>query len=196
MAEHIDFEQPVHSNSTTPIPDGHFVAQSNHDMYTRKLEDDILRLTHAGFGLRFLAYILDLLLIGAIKGIIISPIINIGGLQNVYVWIPLFSVEHILSTIIYFSYFVIMTYCFSATLGKMIIGLKVMSIKNEKLTMSTVLTRELFGRYINNFFLSLLYLVVLFNPKKRGIHDMLSDTFVVKEDKEYIRQFILKEGIR
>ncbi|WP_414053454.1 RDD family protein [Macrococcus equi] len=193
MSEYSNKAHVVHHTSPY-VDDAQF--KQNRDMRTRKLEDDILELTHAGFGIRFLAYVIDLILIHCINSIITAPIVKIGGLEDVYLGIKLFSVEHILSAIIFFSYFVILTYCFRATLGKMILGLKVLSTKEDKLSVETVLTRELFGRYISKSFFSLLYLVVLFNPKKRGIHDLLSDTYVVKEDKEHIRQFILNEGVR
>lgn len=196
MTEHFNESNTVRQYS--PIDNGQYVSERASDTYShkRKLEDEILALTHAGFGIRLIAYIIDLILISCIKGIIIGPIVGLGGLHDTYFGIRLFSVENILSAIIYFSYFILMTYRFRATLGKMILRLKVLSLKEEKLSIGTVLTRELFGRYISNFFWSLLYLVVLFNPKKRGIHDILSDTFVVREDKEPIRQFILNEGIR
>lgn len=182
----------------SPLQDAQYIKErpSRSELRTRELEDAILELTHAGFCVRFLAYIIDLILLGCIKGLIIGPIVGFGGLQDTYFGIRLFSVENILSAIIYFSYFILMTYFFRATLGKMILGLQVMSTREHKLSLSTVFTRELFGRYISNFFWSLLYLVVLFNPKKRGIHDMLSDTYVVKEDKHHIRQFITNEGLR
>ncbi|MCE4956336.1 RDD family protein [Macrococcoides caseolyticum] len=185
-----------YQTNQTLIPDGQWVERTENDLaHTRQIENDILTLTRAGFGSRCLAYLIDLMLIACIKGIIIGPIVGIGGLENLYFGIRLFSIENILSAIIYFGYFIIMTYCFRATLGKMILGLKVLSVHEDKLSMLTVLTRELFGRYINNFFLNLLYFVVLFNPKKLGIHDMLSDTYVVKESSEHIRQFIANEGL-
>lgn len=191
MTEYINESTTVYH--TEPTLDRQYI--SSRDARNTRLENDILELTHAGFGVRFIAYIIDLILIGCIKGIIVNPLVRFGGLEDVYLGIPLFSVENILSTLIFFGYFILMTYYFRATLGKMIMGLKVMSTLEDKLSIQTVVTRELFGRYISKAFLGLLYLVVLFNPKKRGIHDMLSDTYVVKENKEHIRQYILNEGI-
>ncbi|WP_414042715.1 RDD family protein [Macrococcus animalis] len=196
MTDYHNKHHIVHPTST--IQDAQYLQErpSQNEFRTRELEDAILSLTHAGFGVRFLAYVIDLILLSCIKGLIIGPIVGFGGLQDTYFGIKLFSVENILSAIIYFSYFILMTYYFRATLGKMILGLQVLSTKEKKLSLTTVFTRELFGRYISNFFWSLLYLVVLFNPKKRGVHDMLSDTFVVKEDKAHVREFIINEGIR
>ncbi|RXK18244.1 RDD family protein [Macrococcus sp. DPC7161] len=146
--------------------------------------EDLKYVLKAGFGIRMCAYIMDLIIVFSIAKILIGPIIHFGHLEDVYLGIKMFSIENILNAIVYFSYFIFMTFFFKQTLGKMIFQLKVHS-KLKQLTFMQVLTRELFGRYICNF-IALLYLVVLFNPNKEGIHDMLSDTCVIKENKAYL----------
>ncbi len=65
----------------------------------------------------------------------------------------------------------------------MVFGLKVISLKEEKLTWGTVLFRELIGRYItfSTGILHLLYILVAFLPKKQGVHDLIADTVVIRE---------------
>lgn len=149
-------------------------------------EREIVNSTHAGFGLRLVAYLIDLIVIWSIKMIILHPIVRMFNLEDKHFWIPLFSVENIGSALVYFLYFVLMTWFFRATLGKMLLGLKVISYTRDPLTFGRVVTREFFGRYISDF-IKLLYVVILFNPKKQGIHDMLADTIVVKERDEQLR---------
>ena len=74
----------------------------------------------------------------------------------------------------------IMTKFFKQTLGKMVFGLKVVSLVPEKrLTWDVVLFREVIGRYINSVYIT--YLIVGFTPKKQGIHDYFADTAVIHE---------------
>ncbi|TDM04538.1 RDD family protein [Macrococcus carouselicus] len=151
-------------------------------------ERDVINSTHAGFGSRLVAYLVDGIVIGSLKNILLNPLANLFNWDlSQYFLAPIFSIGNMATALIYFLYFILMTWFFRATLGKMLMGLKVVSTTGAKLTFLQVLTREWFGRYISGFLWSLLYLVVLFNPKKQGIHDMLSDTVVIHERQERLR---------
>jgi uncharacterized RDD family membrane protein YckC len=104
----------------------------------------------AGFWIRFWAYLIDLLVIGSVNRIVIYPL------------------------------FVLMTKYFNQTLGKMIFGIKVISIKEETISWGTILFRELIGRYISKT-IWIGYIIVAFTPKKQGLHDIFSDTQVIHE---------------
>lgn len=133
----------------------------------------------AGFWIRFAAYIIDAILISCISGIILSPLmlVNDGYPIEVSAW----TVNGIVATLIYYLYFFVMTKFFQQTLGKMIIGLKVVSTKDRPLTWQDVFFRETIGRIIHNAFmiLKLLYVIVAFTKNKQGIHDMIGNTKVV-----------------
>jgi len=155
-------------------------------------ERDIINSTHAGFGVRVVAFLIDGIVVGSLKAIILNPLAKLFDWdRSSYVWAPIFSIENIASSIIFFLYFILMTWFFRATLGKMLMGLKVISAGDEPLNFLQVVTREWFGRYISGFLGHLLYLVVLFNPNKQGIHDMLSDTVVIYERQERLRDRLM-----
>ncbi|MDQ0178455.1 RDD family protein [Bacillus chungangensis] len=133
----------------------------------------------AGFWMRFWAYLIDLLTIGSIVRLLIKPILGTFD-------IPLgdtvfFSPITITHAVVFYLYFILMTKLTGQTVGKIIFGLKVVSLKKEKLTWGTVIFRELFGRYISSTFFNLLYIIVAFVPKKQGIHDSFADTIVIHE---------------
>jgi len=133
----------------------------------------------AGFWMRFWAFLLDLLIIGAITGILVKPVFKVIGLSvNDSTWYAPIS---ILSAVVYFAYFVLMTKFFSQTLGKMVFGLKVVKDNGEKLDWMTVLFRELVGRFMSNMFFKIPYLIVIFTPRHKGVHDFVADTVVVHE---------------
>lgn len=90
------------------------------------------------------------------------------------------SPQRVLNGVVFFLYFVLMTKFWNQTLGKMIFGLKVVALKEEKKTISwgTILFRELIGRYISKV-TWIGYLLAGLLPKKQALHDVFADTGVV-----------------
>ncbi len=145
----------------------------------------------AGFWIRFWAFLLDGLIITAVVGIIINPIFYLMDWSlSETVWYAPIS---IISAIFYYSYFVLMTKFFGQTLGKMVFGLRVISLKHEKLTWSDVLFRDWIGRIISNTFIPL-YILVVILPENKGLHDFFADTTVVHE-KIYIEKDIAQLSV-
>lgn len=152
------------------------------DVKEQKLEErapvgDEKQYDFAGFWMRFWAYLLDLIVIGSINGIIVNPIFLLFDLSKTSF---IFSPNQIIGAVIFFSYFVLMTKYFGQTLGKMVFGLRVISLNRETLTWSDVLFRELIGRYISKK-IWIGYVIVAFTRKKQGLHDLFTDTTVIHE---------------
>ena len=131
---------------------------------------------YAGFGIRLIAFIIDMVVISAINSLIhllTGSDFELGfglGLYNVIDWL------------IIIAYFTLLTYFNNGqTLGKLITNIKVISLVSDKLTLGQVVSRETFGRYVQNKFM-ILYAIVAFSPKKQSLFDMLSDTAVVRID--------------
>nr|WP_252183253.1 RDD family protein [Rossellomorea vietnamensis] len=128
--------------------------------------------------MRFWAYLLDLIVISSIGRLIVYPIFRAMDLSLVKD--DMFAPISIFSAIIFYGYFVLMTRYFGQTLGKMAFGLKVIELDGKPLQWSTILFRELIGRFISASFF-VLYIVVAFTNKKQGIHDLFADTTVIRE---------------
>ena len=132
----------------------------------------------AGFWVRFWAFLLDGFIISAVGGILFNPIFYLmdWSLSDTVWYAPI----SLITAILYYSYFVLMTKFFGQTLGKMVFGLRVISLKHDKLTWSDVLFRDWIGRIINNVFMPL-YILVVILPENQGLHDYFADTTVVHE---------------
>lgn len=132
-----------------------------------------------GFWYRVIAYIIDVFLISSINGIVLSPLsfVNNGIPLDISYW----TLNGIIALIVYYVYFALMTKIFHQTLGKMIVGIKVIQEDLAPLTWKDVFFREVVGRILHNVFfaLKLLYLIVAFTKEKQGIHDMIGNTRVV-----------------
>ena len=162
-------------------------SMENAHLMDEPITNKIYALKTAGFWIRFWAFLIDGLIISAVGGILVNPIFYLMDWSlSKTVWYAPISV---ISAILYYSYFVLMTRFFGQTLGKMIFGLRVISLKHENLTWSDVLFRDWIGRIINTVFMPL-YILVGILPNNQGLHDYFADTTVVHE-KIYIEKNIV-----
>lgn len=132
----------------------------------------------AGFWVRTMAYLFDLICISAVA----SMSIAFWGLamplpESLIAWIGTGIATVGLVGFIYFS---VMTKLFAQTLGKMFWGIEVVRQDGQELDWMTVVFREVIGRTISQLSGSHIgYLWVAFHPYKSGWHDMIGDTRVV-----------------
>ncbi|WP_281864430.1 RDD family protein [Planomicrobium okeanokoites] len=143
----------------------------------------------AGFWIRFWAYLIDLLVISGVTSILLKPVFALIGVSvDSTNWYAPFT---ILSALLFYTYFVLMTKFFSQTVGKMIFAIKVVSLKKDSLDWGTLLFREWIGRLISVTILPL-YFIVGFTPLKQGVHDFFADTTVVHEQSYRKRKMMQK----
>lgn len=182
MTDHVNTDAAERAAATPP-------SQPENDLvlfYERK---------PAGFWMRFWAYLVDILLISAVSSILIRPLFALFGWEATEsVWYAPYA---ILTAVVFYGYFVLMTKFFAQTVGKMIFGLRVVSLKTDRLSWATLLFREWIGRFISVTILPL-YWIVGFTPLKQGIHDFIADTTVVHEEAYRKQQMARKrlEGSR
>ncbi|MFB5663611.1 RDD family protein [Alteribacillus sp. HJP-4] len=138
---------------------------------------------YAGFWMRFWAYIIDLIVVFSVNGLLTAPFlfltdgpISVAGIL---------TVQGITGSIAAYVYFVLMTKFFGQTLGKMLLGLKVVRKDALPLRWTDLLFREVVGRFIYRSLIvtNILYVVVGFTDQKQGIHDIFADTRVIHSSK-------------
>jgi uncharacterized RDD family membrane protein YckC len=149
------------------------------DSIDKAVHETITTSRYAGFWMRFWAYLLDLAVVGSINRLIIYPLFRFFDISVDST--NMFSPIEIATTVIFYLYFVLMTKYFQQTLGKMVFGLKVIDMRSQPLTWSTVFFREVIGKFISKFILFIGFLFVAFSEKKQGLHDQIADTTVVHE---------------
>ncbi|MFA5927473.1 MAG: RDD family protein [Patescibacteria group bacterium] len=144
---------------------------------------------YAGFWIRFLALIID----GIILGIAFIPIfavlsvLNIGSSPSMYSVDPdsgagsAFSLPNLIKTVLGWIYYVVLNVKFGGSLGKMALGLKVIDEAGNSVTYATAAIREIVGKIISAMAIMLGYLWVAFDPKKQAWHDKIAKTYVVRK---------------
>jgi uncharacterized RDD family membrane protein YckC len=119
----------------------------------------------AGVGQRFIALVIDSILLGIVTGIIVAIVGNIG------------TVGGFLIGVAYHWYF--LTQNKGQTPGKILIGIRVVKTNGAPLTAIDVVIRYI-GYYINTFFIFIGWLWAIWDDNHQGWHDKLAGTYVVK----------------
>ena len=139
---------------------------------------------YAGLGPRFLAFIIDLILVNLVAGVFFalawSTIVTAGGDGAVLDRNVLFTwnVRDIGRAAFMALYFAVFTRAFGGTVGKLWLGIHVVTPDGERIGFGTALYRETVGRFLSSIFF-LGYLPALFSEKHVSLHDWLSGTRVV-----------------
>ncbi|MBS7345844.1 MAG: RDD family protein [Caryophanon sp.] len=145
----------------------------------RRTKEMVMEVKTAGFWMRLWAYLIDLLVIGAITSIVVKPVFYLLDVtREEYIWYAPYTIA---SAIVFYGYFVLMTKLVGQTVGKMIFGLRVIADNGKPLTWGAVLFREWIGRFISVKTV-VFYLLVAVVPNNKGLHDLIADTVVVHED--------------
>ena len=140
--------------------------------------NDFPKYFYAGFWVRFAAFLIDLVCIGSITRLTLGVASNLGWIEYADSYLSFYGG---FALIIYLAYFVLLTKLnHGQTIGKMILGIRVIAFEEKELSWSTVLVREGACRFILKFPLLFIgYLPVIFSQKKQHIGDYFSNTSVV-----------------
>lgn len=132
-------------------------------------------MNYVGFGRRFVAAILDGLIIGAIN-FIIGIIVRLMVGSDTSSMLILNGI----SLIIGIGYVVVYQAKMSQTLGKKVMGIKVVNEQGTTPSMMTFFLRDVIGKLVSGFILGIGYLMVLWDSKKQALHDKIAGTYVIK----------------
>lgn len=126
---------------------------------------EVNNISLAGFWIRVVASLID-----TTTYVIIFMIFNVNKDDNMAIFI---------FGLILISYVVVMIKQFGATLGKIIVGIKIISENGKELTWWKIILREVFGKFVSSLLLFIGYLAVGLSAKKQGFHDLIARTLVV-----------------
>jgi uncharacterized RDD family membrane protein YckC len=123
---------------------------------------------YAGFWRRFLALVIDGVIFGAIEGVVgrILGYEVAGGMNLILSWLY-YSLMESSKT--------------QATLGKMVMGLKVTDLEGDRISLKRATIRY-FSKILSAIILMIGFIMAAFNPKKQALHDKIAKTYVVKKD--------------
>ena len=151
---------------------------------------------YAGFWLRFVAYLIDDIILGAIGFVISLPFIGTIIFSGIAIseldecdGSKLFGVAGIIGAVLlliititavgwlYFALFESSKQ--QATLGKMALGLKVTDMEGNKISFARA-TGRYFGKIISNMIFMIGYILAGLTEKKQALHDMIAGCLVIR----------------
>ncbi len=134
----------------------------------------------AGFWLRAVAAVLDSVISSALQFTMVYALGNVVELSGsstlpmVQMLIMLFSA---LAGVFYYVFF---TGYSGQTPGKIALRLKVVRLDDTQVSYGQAFIRETIGKFISGIVLGIGYLMVALRRDKRGLHDLMADTKVIK----------------
>ncbi len=132
---------------------------------------------YGGFWIRVVAYIIDAILLSVASGIVGS----VFGF-NIFApdWDHFEPAANGISLVIGWLYFALLESSErGATVGKMAVGLRVVTDQGQRLSFMNA-TGRYFAKFISAIILCIGFIMIAFTDKKRGLHDMIAGTLVIK----------------
>jgi uncharacterized RDD family membrane protein YckC len=151
--------------------------------------------TYAGFWLRFVALILDSLIISVIAGALYLPIVALTGIgaalrdihpgrepapaliAAIIAAVPLLIGVSIVTKWLYYAY------CESsewqATPGKKVLNLRVTDLNGQRISFGRA-TGRFFAKWISGLTMLIGYIMAGFTEKRQALHDMIAGTLVLR----------------
>lgn len=138
-------------------------------------------LQYGGFWIRFLAAIIDGMIVGIpftlVQLSVESALGYPEGSPEAAVLSLTFSVVGIL---VYWPYYAIMeSSSWQATLGKRALGLLVTDTYGDRITFARA-TGRYFAELLSGLILLIGYLIAAFHPRKQALHDLIAGTLVIR----------------
>lgn len=150
-------------------------------------------ITYAGFWKRFLAYLIDSVLIGFASFILLLPAIGLTGLGAAMnsddigdgspalgiLAVGTFGLTILLIAVGGWLYFALMeSSARGGTLGKMALGLKVTDMSGNRISFGRA-TGRYFAKLLSGALMGLGYIMAGFTQQKQALHDILAGCLVV-----------------
>ena len=144
---------------------------------------------HSGFAARLLALIIDGIIILVIVFLLNIIILLTTGQSPNYSKGSLFQ---LLAILVSLAYGITLVSLYGATLGKMLLHIKIVNINYQKVNFFQVLKRETIGKIISGLVFNLGYLWAAIDDKKQAWHDKIAKTYVIHNQpisyEEYVKQ--------
>jgi len=135
------------------------------------------QVAYGGFWIRFVAYIIDAILLGIVGGVVAS-LFGVSMMQTD--WEQYDPTINLVSLVVGWLYFALLESSErGATVGKMAMGLRVVTSQGQRLSFMNA-TGRYFAKFISAIILGIGFIMIAFTDKKRGLHDIIADTLVIK----------------
>lgn len=143
-------------------------------------EEDYRRMTYAGFWTRFVAALLDGLIL-AVPSFAVGFVVGIFGMSAGLGPLEIQLISQFLGVLIGWLYAASMESSSNqGTLGKMALGIKVTDMNGRRISFGQASGRH-FAKILSGIILLIGYIMAAFTEKKQALHDLIAGTLVVRK---------------
>lgn len=148
---------------------------------------------YAGFWLRFVAWIIDRVILQIAFSFIALPLMATSGLRDIILYHPPQTPEELLALFSSLSKLIFLAVAFNwlyyallessawqATIGKKALGLEVTDLGGHRVSFARA-TGRYFGKIISALILWIGYIMAGFTARKQALHDMMAGCLVIRK---------------
>ena len=148
---------------------------------------------YAGFWLRFVAFIIDAIILNVAFSFISVPFMAATGLREVALGHPPQSPQELIAFFTTFSKLILLSLTFNwlyyallessawqGTLGKKALGLEVTDMAGQRVSFARA-TGRYFGKIVSAFVLMIGFIMAGFTAQKQALHDMMAGCLVIRK---------------
>ena len=150
------------------------------------------RVVYAGFWLRFVAWILDRIIIGVVTRFLLFPIFGLSALRMIMRGHPepedVLPMVHAMGRVIvvglvleWLYYALMESSAWQGTLGKKALGLRVTDLQGNPVSFGRA-TGRFFARIISSFTLLIGFIIAGFTERKQALHDIIASCLVIRQE--------------
>jgi uncharacterized RDD family membrane protein YckC len=149
--------------------------------------------SYAGFWKRFVAWIIDKILLGILFIVLLLPsagIIGLGALDFDEIsdaplgFLLALAGAYLITAVIYFVlhwlYYALMESTRGATVGKLVLGIQVVDMTGGRISFGRASGRH-FSKLISGLTLGVGYIIAGFTQQKQALHDIISGCLVINK---------------
>jgi len=173
--------QPWHTDELARFGD-RLICANCKNTYAQKLREGVpaaTTFTYAGFWVRFLAMLIDSIILFVVGLIVQLPFARLLTSRRPDLILMALGVQYLIGMAIGATYEGVFVSRMGATPGKMALDLKVVRPDGGRLALGRAVGRY-FAKLLSAMILLIGYIMVGFDAQKRALHDMLCDTRVIK----------------
>jgi uncharacterized RDD family membrane protein YckC len=147
---------------------------------------------YAGFWHRFLAWLIDIVILGTVQGILAAVVLMTSAAfvfrgnhffeSSLWLFVSVYSVMFFVSIVFSLLYFAWSESSrWQGTLGKLAIGLKVTDADGGRISFLRALSRFV-AHIVSNLTFGIGYLLNVFTSRQQALHDLIASTLVVHKE--------------
>src|ERR1700722_5252663 len=159
-----------------------FICANCKNAYTQKLREGAAiasTLVYAGFWIRFVAVLIDGVILYVAGMVVQLPLAGLLRSSQTDVMLLGAGIAYLIEMVIGATYEGFFVSRFAATPGKMALNLKVVRADGSPVSLGLAFGRY-FAKVLSGLILCIGFIMAGFDSQKRGLHDMLCDTRVIK----------------